>query len=143
MIKALLAHYLLKRVLLVVAHDPEAVERRTQVRCTAIQEWLTQGEQWGGKLDAQDSGRLVGADLAQAVGDHNGFVVAGPRPCHRLVENAEVPRQVGVAEFVVERGAAQRAVEHDLQRAGDVFGLAKRRLPPTARWCWAGAGSRC
>jgi len=41
---------------LVIVHDPEVAERRTQARNTAIQELLALGEQWGGKLDAQDAG---------------------------------------------------------------------------------------
>ena len=41
---------------LVIAHDPAVAARRTQARNTTIQELLTLGEQWGGKLDAQDAG---------------------------------------------------------------------------------------
>ena len=40
---------------LVIAHDPEVAARRTEARNKAIQELLTLGEQWGGKLDAQDA----------------------------------------------------------------------------------------
>ena len=41
---------------LVIAHDPEVAQRRTQARNKAIKELLALGEQWGGKLDAQDAG---------------------------------------------------------------------------------------
>jgi transposase len=41
---------------LVIAHDPEVAARRTQARHKAIEELLALGEQWGGKLDAQDAG---------------------------------------------------------------------------------------
>ena len=41
---------------LVIAHDPEVAERRTQARNKAITDLLALGEQWGGKLDAQDAG---------------------------------------------------------------------------------------
>ena len=41
---------------LVIAHDPEVAQRRTQARNKAITELLALGEQWGGKLDAQDAG---------------------------------------------------------------------------------------
>ena len=41
---------------LVIAHDPQAAQRRTEARNKAIQELLALGEQWGGKLDAQDAG---------------------------------------------------------------------------------------
>jgi len=41
---------------LVIAHDPEVAARRTEARNKTIQELLALGEQWGGKLDAQDAG---------------------------------------------------------------------------------------
>jgi len=41
---------------LVIAHDPEVAARRTQARNKTIQELLALGQQWGGKLDAQDAG---------------------------------------------------------------------------------------
>ncbi len=42
---------------LVVDHDPEAAQRRTQARRAEIQELVALGEQWGGRLDAQDQGK--------------------------------------------------------------------------------------
>lgn len=42
---------------LVIAHDPEVAARRTQARRAAIGELVTQGQRWGGKLDAQDAGQ--------------------------------------------------------------------------------------
>jgi hypothetical protein len=42
---------------LVVDHDPEAAQRRTQARRAEIAELVALGEQWGGRLDAQDQGR--------------------------------------------------------------------------------------
>lgn len=41
---------------LVVAHDPVAGARRTQARRDQIKELVALGEQWGGRLDAQDAG---------------------------------------------------------------------------------------
>lgn len=41
---------------LVIAHDPEVAQRRTQARNSEITELLVLGQQWGGKLDAQDAG---------------------------------------------------------------------------------------
>jgi len=41
---------------LVIANDPEVAARRTQMRNAAIHELLALGQQWGGKLDAQDAG---------------------------------------------------------------------------------------
>ena len=82
------------------------------------------------QLDEQGAGAegqllgLVGADGPQAARDHDGLVVAAPLAVHRLLEHTEVAAQIGPAELVVERGAAQRAFDHDVQRAGDVLGLA-------------------
>ena len=42
---------------LVVDHDPEAAQRRTQARRAEIQALVALGEQWGGRLDAQDQGK--------------------------------------------------------------------------------------
>lgn len=46
-----------QRYRLVLAHDPEAAQRRTQARREQIAELVALGEQWGGRLDAQDSGQ--------------------------------------------------------------------------------------
>ena len=92
------------------------------------------------QLDQQGAGRerdLVGLrrrDRAQTAGDHDGLVITAPllvsRDADRLLVDAEVARQVRPAEFVVERSAAERPFDHDLQRAGDVLGLAVRRALP-------------
>lgn len=42
---------------LVVAHDPVAAQRRTQTRREQIAELVALGQQWGGRLDAQDEGQ--------------------------------------------------------------------------------------
>ena len=42
---------------LVVAHDPEVAQRRTQARRDRIRELTALGEQWGGRLDAQQAGQ--------------------------------------------------------------------------------------
>lgn len=42
---------------LVVDHDPEAAQRRTQARRKEVAELVALGEQWGGRLDAQDQGQ--------------------------------------------------------------------------------------
>jgi transposase len=46
-----------QRYRLVLAHDPEAAQRRTQARREQIDELVALGKQWGGQLDAQDSGQ--------------------------------------------------------------------------------------
>ena len=72
---------------------------------------------------------LVLVDHAQAAGNHDGLVVAAHHAADFLLIFAEVAGQVGTAELVVERRAAQRAFGHDLQRAGDVLGLAYGAAP--------------
>jgi hypothetical protein len=42
---------------LVVDHDPDAAQRRTQARRKEMAELVALGEQWGGRLDAQDQGQ--------------------------------------------------------------------------------------
>ena len=42
---------------LIVAHDPEVAQRRTQERRKQIEELVNQGQEWGGQLDAQDAGK--------------------------------------------------------------------------------------
>jgi len=42
---------------LVVAHDPAAAQRRTQARRDQIAELIALGQQWGGRLDEQDTGQ--------------------------------------------------------------------------------------
>ena len=76
---------------------------------------------------------LVGlplGDLPQAASDHDRLVKAAHHPGHGLFEGAEVARQVGPAELVVEGCAAERAFDHDVQRAGDVGRLARAAALP-------------
>jgi hypothetical protein len=42
---------------LVLAHDPVSAQRRTQARRDQIAELIALGQQWGGRLDAQDTGQ--------------------------------------------------------------------------------------
>jgi len=52
---------------LVVDHDPDAAQRRTQARRTEIAELVALGEKWGGRLDAQDQGnRARGRPLSDS-----------------------------------------------------------------------------
>lgn len=41
---------------LVVAHDPAVAQRRSQARREQMRELIALGQQWGGRLDAQDAG---------------------------------------------------------------------------------------
>jgi len=63
---------------------------------------------------------LAGADAAQPAGDHDRLVVAALHAGHGHFEDAEKAAQVRATELVVEGRAAERALGHDLQRAGDV-----------------------
>ena len=58
-------------------------------------------------------------DRADAAREHDGLVVGAheARRFGRQFETAEIAGEVRSAEFVVERGAAERTVEHDLERA--------------------------
>ena len=63
---------------------------------------------------------MIFADVTQTTGNHDGLVVAAHflTGCtgHLLLEGTEVAGQVRTAEFVVERSAANRAFNHDIQR---------------------------
>ena len=77
---------------------------------------------------------VLGADVAEAARDHDRLVIAvAPRRSAVLLdlhlEACGSSRQVRAAELVVERGAAQRRLDHDLQRARDPVGLAVVLLP--------------
>src|SRR5690606_10665102 len=71
---------------------------------------------------------VIRADVAQTAGNHDRLVVTtdfrATGRLYGLLEGAEVTGQRGTTEFVVERGAAKRAVDHDLQRRDDATRLA-------------------
>src|SRR5439155_6440538 len=78
--------------------------------------------------------RLRVADGADTAGNHDGLVVAALHARYLLLVDAEVAAEIGAAELVVEGGATEWPVDHDLQRAGDVLGLAiLNALPRLAR----------
>ncbi len=77
--------------------------------------------------------RQAGINRAQTTCNHDGLVVThlallGAAVCRggsdALLVLAEVAQQIGAAKFVVKRRTTQGAINHDLQRAGDMFGLA-------------------
>eukprot|EP00754_Rhynchopus_humris_P034199 Rhum_TRINITY_DN15543_c0_g1::Rhum_TRINITY_DN15543_c0_g1_i1::g.161066::m.161066 len=73
------------------------------------------------------------ADVAEATRQHDRLVVALHLALSDgLQEAAEVATDVRAAELVVERGAADRALEHDLHGGGDLARLADLRLLPRA-----------
>ena len=99
------------------------------------------------QLDQQAAGRegdlvgLCGVDRAQAASDHDGLVVAAAHAVDvasgGLLVFPKIAEQVGPAEFVVEGRATQRALQHDLQRAGNMgrtaVGVRLRRPQPRHR----------
>ena len=78
------------------------------------------------RLPAKRQNLLFSATFSNdiAAGNHDRLVIAAHRAGHVLLVDAEVAAQVGAAEFVVERGAAERALDHDLERRGDAVRLA-------------------
>ncbi|SPU80533.1 Uncharacterised protein [Burkholderia multivorans] len=85
-------------------------------------------------LDQQRTGRhvvlvrvLIG-DVAEAARDHDRLVIAAHGAADVLFVHAEIAAEVRAAEFVVERGAAERAVDHDLQRRRDAVRTAVRAV---------------
>ncbi|AJX21855.1 hypothetical protein BG17_3587 [Burkholderia pseudomallei MSHR491] len=84
-------------------------------------------------LDEQRAGRHVVLvrvrvrDVADAARDHDRLVIAAHLAADVLLVHAEVAAQVRAPEFVVERGAAERAVDHDRQRRRDPVRAAVRR----------------
>ena len=59
---------------------------------------------------------LLRLDIAQTAGNHNRLVIAAHAAVVFGFKGAEIAEQVGAAEFVVERRAAQRAVDYDVER---------------------------
>ncbi len=76
---------------------------------------------------------VLGADVAEAAGEHDGLVVAAHLLAggagHLLLEAAEITTNVGPAEFVVEGGGTDGAFDHDVQRRDDAPGAAVVGLP--------------
>ena len=76
--------------------------------------------------------RLAGVDLPQTARDHDGLVVTALHTVHGLLVFTEIAQQIGPAKLVVEGRAAQWALGHDLQRAGNVARLAARLITQAA-----------
>ena len=74
---------------------------------------------------------LLAIHRAQAAGKHDRLVVGTDqaRLRGRQFETAEIAGQVGTAKFVVEGGAAERAVHHDLEGGGHARIELARLLP--------------
>ncbi len=66
---------------------------------------------------------VIFADVAEAAGDHDRLVIAAHFNAvanrNGLLITAEISAQCRAAEFVVERRAANRSFEHDVERRND------------------------
>ena len=72
---------------------------------------------------------LRGINRSQTARNHDGFVVTALHTADFLLVFAEVAEQIRATKFVIERRAPEWAFDHDLQGAGDVFGLADCAAP--------------
>ena len=73
------------------------------------------------------------ADVAEPAGDHDRLVIAA-RPARRVgrngeLEGTEVAADSGTAKLVVERGGADRPLQHDVERGSDARRNRGRPLP--------------
>ena len=73
--------------------------------------------------------RIARGDIADATGNHDRIVIAAYLARYLLFERAEIAEQIGPTELVVERCAADRTFEHDIQRGGDAAGFAMIDFP--------------
>ncbi len=62
---------------------------------------------------------LATLNIAHAAGNHDRLVVTAHLALEHLFEGTEVTGQVGTAKFVVEGGAANRTLQHDIEGRGD------------------------
>ena len=69
-------------------------------------------------------------DIAEASGKHDRLVIATEHTAHVRFEGAEVAAEIGPPELVVERGGADRSLEHDVERRSEAAGLAGRGALP-------------
>ena len=73
--------------------------------------------------------RLFRLNIAQTTGNHNRLVVAAHLAVELGFEGAEIAQQVRAAEFIIERRAADGGFNHDVERGGNVGGLAVAAFP--------------
>src|SRR5438128_109336 len=80
-------------------------------------------------LDQRLLVRVARSDVADATGEHDGFVITTHLAGNLLLETAEITEQIGPTELVVERCPANRSLEHDVQCGGDAIRLTVVSLP--------------
>ena len=108
-----------------------------RARCHRRGRAATQSDQHGGAAEHHQRGAgrelalldVFATDVAQATGQHDRLVVAAQLIADLLFVGAEIAAQVRAAEFVVEGGGADRALEHDVERRDDAPGLAEVFFP--------------
>ena len=81
-------------------------------------------------LDQRLLERVDRLDVADATRDHDRLVKAERLAAVRDLERAKVAEKVRTTELVVECGATDRPVEHDVERRRDPVGLGRRRRLP-------------
>ena len=54
-------------------------------------------------------------NIANTTGNHDGLVVAMTHTINGLFKYTEIAAQNRASEFIIKRGAAERAFDHDLQ----------------------------
>ena len=74
--------------------------------------------------------RLRCRDRADPSGQHDRLVIAAHGIADGLLEAAEITAQVRTTEFVVERGRADRPLQHDLQGGSDTLWFTNRVALP-------------
>src|SRR5207248_3485858 len=77
--------------------------------------------------------RVRGRDVAVTSGQHDRLVIAAHLAPAVELERAEISREVGSPELVVERGAADGPVDHDREGRRDARGPSVIALPWLAR----------
>ena len=73
--------------------------------------------------------RLLGLNIAQTAGNHNRLVIAAHLAVELGFKGAEIAQQIRATEFIIERRAADGGFNHDVERGGDVGGLAVATFP--------------
>ena len=72
---------------------------------------------------------MLRSDVAKTAGDHNGLVVAPDALSRGGLKATKIAGQIRASELIVERGGANRALNHDLQRRDDAVGAPVVQLP--------------
>ena len=72
---------------------------------------------------------MLRSDVAKTAGDHNRLVVAPDALGRGGLKATKIAGQIWASELIVERGGANRALDHDLQRRDDAVGAPVVQFP--------------